>query len=76
MNKNSYRGLQAHCRAMGGEACAPSGRQRPGQAAAVAEVLGDVAGARPGHPSESSRIVHVTIRLLLFVFYKKSGTTA
>jgi IS4 transposase len=33
MNKNSYRGHQAHRRAMGGEACAPSGRQRPGQTA-------------------------------------------
>jgi hypothetical protein len=32
---------------MGGEACAPSGRQRPGQAAAVGKVLGNVAGARP-----------------------------
>jgi len=31
-----------------GEACAPSEHQRPGQAAAVVEVLGDVAGARPG----------------------------
>ncbi len=37
---------------MGGAAKAPSGHQRPGQAAAVVEVLGDVAGARPGHPSE------------------------
>jgi hypothetical protein len=39
----------------------------------VVEVLGDVAGARPGHSTEPSGIVHVTIRLLLFVFYKKSA---
>ena len=32
---------------MGGEACALSGCQRPGQATAVVEVLGDVAGACP-----------------------------
>ena len=63
MNKNSYRGHQAHHRAMGREACAPSGCQRSGQAAAVVEVLGDVAGARLGHPSEPSGIVHVAIRL-------------
>jgi hypothetical protein len=37
---------------MGGAAKAPSERSWPGQAAAVVEVLGDVAGARPGHPSE------------------------
>jgi hypothetical protein len=37
----------------------------------LVKVLGDVAGARPGHPSEPSGIVHITIRLLLFVFYKK-----
>ncbi len=43
---------------MGGEACTPSGRQRPGQAAAVAEVLGDVAGVRPGNLSEPSGIVY------------------
>ena len=43
---------------MGREACAPSGRQRPGQAAAVAEVLGDVAGTRPGYPTKPSGIVH------------------
>jgi hypothetical protein len=48
---------------MGGEACAPSERQRPGQAAAEVEVLGDVAGARLGHPSEPSGIVHITIYL-------------
>jgi hypothetical protein len=36
MNKNSYRGHQAH-RRYGGAAKAPSGRQRPGQAAAVVE---------------------------------------
>jgi hypothetical protein len=43
---------------MGGEACALSGRQRPGQAAAVGKVLGDVAGARPGHPTEPAGIVY------------------
>jgi hypothetical protein len=43
---------------MGGEAKAPSGRQRPGQAAAVVEVLGDVAAARPGHLSGPAEIVH------------------
>jgi hypothetical protein len=37
---------------MGGAAKAPSGRQGPGQAAAVVEVLGDGAGTRPGYPSE------------------------
>jgi hypothetical protein len=42
----------------GGEACAPSGRQRPGQAAAVVKVLEDVAGTRPGHPSEPLGIVY------------------
>jgi hypothetical protein len=36
----------------GGAAKASSGRQRPGQAVAVGKVLGDVAGSRPGHPSE------------------------
>jgi hypothetical protein len=44
MNKNSYRGHQAHRRPMGEAAKSPSGRSRPGQAAAVVEVLGDVAG--------------------------------
>jgi hypothetical protein len=38
---------------MGEAAKAPLGRQRPGQAAAVGQVLGDVAGARPRHPSET-----------------------
>jgi hypothetical protein len=33
---------------MGGEACDPSGRWRPGQAAAEVEVLGDVAGDGAG----------------------------
>jgi hypothetical protein len=32
---------------MGGAAKGSSGRQRPGQAAAVGKVLGDVVGARP-----------------------------
>jgi hypothetical protein len=36
----------------GGEACAPSGRQRPSQTVAVVEVLRDVAGARPGYSTE------------------------
>jgi hypothetical protein len=39
---------------MGGEVCAPSGRQRPGQAAAVVEVLGAVDGVRPPHPTAPS----------------------
>jgi hypothetical protein len=43
---------------MGGAAKTPSGRQRPGQAAAVGQMLGDVAGARPGHPSEPAGIVY------------------
>jgi hypothetical protein len=34
----------------------------------VVEVLGDVAGARPGHPSEPSGIVHVTIRSCYLCF--------
>lgn len=34
-----------------GVAKTPSGCQRPGQAAAVGKVLGDVAGSRPGQPS-------------------------
>jgi hypothetical protein len=51
---------QAHRRAMGGAAKAPLGRQRPGQAAAAVEVLGDVAGALPGHPSEPSYISSVS----------------
>ena len=36
---------------MRGAACTPSGRSRPGQAAAVVEVLGDVARAHPGRPA-------------------------
>jgi hypothetical protein len=43
---------------MGGAACAPLGRQRPGQAAAVVEMLGDVVGTRPGHSTELLEIVH------------------
>jgi hypothetical protein len=45
---------------MGGAAKAPSELRREGDSTAVGKVLGDVAGARPGHPSEPSRIVHVT----------------
>jgi hypothetical protein len=45
MNKNSYRGHQAHHRARGGAAKASSGPyQRPGQAAAVVFEAGDGAG--------------------------------
>ena len=58
MNKNSYRGHQAYRRPMGEAAKSPSGRSRPGQAAAVVKVLGDAAGAHPGHPSEPSGIVY------------------
>jgi hypothetical protein len=43
---------------MGGAAKAPLGQQWPGQAAAVVEVLGDVAGARPGHPTGPAGIVY------------------
>ncbi len=43
---------------MGGEAKTPSEPRWEGDSAAVVEVLGDVAGARPGHPSEPSGIVH------------------
>jgi hypothetical protein len=43
---------------MGGAAKTPSEPRREGDSAAVDEVLGDVAGARPGHPFEPSGIVY------------------
>jgi hypothetical protein len=43
---------------VGEVAKASLGRQRPGQAATLGEVLGDVAGARPGHQTEPAGIVY------------------
>ncbi len=66
MNYNRIKtpyGLHGALQALGGKNKASSEPRWEGDSAAVVEVLGDVAGARPGHSTEPSGIVHVTIHL-------------